>query len=659
MNNFREIVGRFAKSHVALLLWRIAVLYVVLALCRLVFWLYNFPIIGTLPIDEWRLLAIGALRFDTVSIVYANLLLAFLSLVPVHLRESRIWQTMLYYLYTVGNALLVVAINLADAVYFRYTQKRFTSDELMFADNDNSAQLVLKFLGENLPLLCIGIGLIALLAWAGRRKARPEPFFANQIAYYAGGAVALTLAILLSIAGIRGGCTRMTRPLAMANATRYASDSGKANMILSNPFCIIRTAGKSSHIKYERYFDDHTLDSIYSPVHHPAPADASPLFGALKGRNIMIFVMESMSAEHSAHLTPTLYENEQIKGYTPFLDSLMQQGYCFEQMFANGTRSIQALPAVLGSIPSFKTPFILMPQALADTRKLPRIMRDEGYSTAFFCGSTAGSMGFDAYARSAGIEQFFSREDYEKAHGTDDFDNYWGIWDEPFMQYVGEVLGDGDRLPEPFFATMFTLTSHHPFTIPESYRDKLPNGHTRNHKCVAYTDNAFRRFFRRFADEEWFRRTVFVFVADHVSSEKFADTTRLFPENHHVIGFIYTPDGTLRGCCREPVSQIDLMPTLLGLTGNDKPYFAFGRDLFNERDDKPFVLCYDNCFEAIEGDKMLFFDEHNVTGIFDRNDLKREYPLPATDDSDTLARRVKAFIQQYYTRMESKNFMAE
>ena len=657
---FKEILPRFARSHTALLAWRIVLLYIVLALCRAVFWWYNYPIIGAIPSDEWNMLIIGALRFDTVSILYANALLIVLSLVPLHLRERRWWQTILYYIYVIVNALLVVVINLADAVYFRYTQKRFTSDEIFFADNDNSIQLVFKFLGENLPLFFIGIALIALLAWAGRRKARPEPLFANHIAYYLCGTVILTLAILLSIAGIRGGFTRMTRPIAMSNAARYATDSGKANMLLSNPFCVIRTAGRDGqHIKYEHYFDSRTLDTIYSPVHRPDSTAVAPTRGLLKGRNIVVFVMESMSAEHSAHLSPALYADREVKGYTPFLDSLMQQGYCFERMYANGTRSIQALPAVLGSIPSFKKPFVLMPQSLAPTRQLPRIMGERGYSSAFFCGSRSGSMGFDAYAHSAGINRFFSREEYEEAHGNENFDGYWGTWDEPFLQYMGEVLGDGAQLPEPFFTTLFTLTSHHPFVVPDEYRDRLPQGLTLNHKCVAYTDNAFRCFFKRYADKEWFRRTVFVFVADHVSSEKFADATRAFPENHHIIGFIYTPDGALRGSCAEPVAQIDLMPPLLGLMGNTEPYFAFGRDIFGEPAAEPFVLCYDNEFEAATADRSLFFDEHRLTGIYDRADYKHERPLPETEADRSLTERIKAFIQQYYSHMERRSLLAK
>ena len=454
---------RLLKSHIALLAWRLALLYAVLAICRAIFWRYNYAGIGPLADAELPALARGALLFDTVSVLYANALLIVLSLIPLHLRERRWWQRMLYFYYVVVNALLVVAVNLGDAVYFRYTQKRFTAEEIFFADNDNSLQLVGKFMAENIPLLLAGIGLIALLVLAGGRKARPEPLCRRPLCYYGGGTVLLVVAALLSVAGMRGGVTRMTRPVTLSNATLYASDNARANLILSNPFCILRTVGSGGKINYERYFAPEELDGIYTPVHRPDSVGAAPL----ERRNVVVFVMESMSAEHSAHLHPELYADRQVKGYTPFLDSLMQAGYCFERMYANGTRSIQALPAVLGSIPSFKTPFVLMPQALAPTRQLPRILRDKGYATAFFCGSAAGSMGFGAYARSAGIERLYSREDYEARHGRDDFDGYWGIWDEPFLQYAGEEMS---ALPEPFFAALFTLSSHHPFVVPDALR---------------------------------------------------------------------------------------------------------------------------------------------------------------------------------------------
>ena len=630
---------RLLKSHIALLAWRLALLYAVLAICRAIFWRYNYAGIGPLADAELPALARGALLFDTVSVLYANALLIVLSLIPLHLRERRWWQRMLYFYYVVVNALLVVAVNLGDAVYFRYTQKRFTAEEIFFADNDNSLQLVGKFMAENIPLLLAGIGLIALLALAGGRKARPEPLCRRPLCYYGGGTVLLVVAALLSVAGMRGGVTRMTRPVTLSNATLYTADSGKANLILSNPFCILRTIGSAGSVSYRKFFPPEELPRRFTPVHRPADSTAVNL----TGRNVVIFIMESMSAEHSAHLMPEIYADRKTKGFTPFLDSLMRSGLCFKRMYANGTRSIQAMPSVLGSIPSFKTPFVLMPQSLGESRQLPAILRDKGYATVFFCGSERGSMGFGAYARSAGVERLVSREDYEARHGKEDFDGYWGIWDEPFLQFMGEELSE---TPEPFFATLFTLSSHHPFVVPARYENTLPDGYTKIHKGVAYDDNAFRLFFERFGREEWFRRTVFVFVADHVSSEKFAPVTRTYPGNYHIIGFMYTPDGALRGEIGDVVQQLDIMPTVLGLVGSEEPYFAFGRDVLNEPERPRWSVSYDGKFRALTGEGAVVLDDSGP----------QVQECPVTPAADSLMQSFRALIQQYYSHIERKSY---
>lgn len=503
---------RLLHTPLALLLRRIVLLYAVLMLCRVVFYLYNAQLLGTIGRGElWQLLA-GSLKFDTVSVIYANGVFILLALLPLHVRERGWYRKLMYWYYVAVNAVLVVAVNMSDCVYFRYTQKRFTADEVFFADNSNSVQLVGKFMAENWYLVLVAAALVALLAWGYGRKVREESLLSRGWAYYVGSTVIFATGAGLSIAGMRGGMTRMTRPITLSNATLYTDDSGKANLILSNPFCILRTIGNAGSINYKKYFTPEELPQHFTPVHQPADSAAVNL----AGRNVMVFIMESMSAEHSAYLMPEVYAGRETKGFTPFLDSLMRGGLCFKRMYANGTRSIQAMPSVLGSIPSFRTPFVLMPQSLGESRQLPAILRGRGYSTAFFCGSEHGSMGFGAYARSAGVERLVSREDYEDRHGKGDFDGYWGIWDEPFLQFTGEELS---RTPEPFFATLFTLSSHHPFVVPAQYEDKLPAGYTKLHKGVAYVDNAFRLFFERFGSEEWFRRTIFVFVADHVSSE--------------------------------------------------------------------------------------------------------------------------------------------
>ena len=670
--------SRLLRTPLGMLVWRLVVLYAVLMLCRLTFYLYNAPLLGPLAFGEIGQLLTGALKFDTVSVIYADGAFILLSLLPLHLRERRWYRGLLYGYYVAVNSLLVVATNLADTVYFRYTQKRFTADEIFFADNDNSLQLVGKFMAENWYLVVVWAALTALLAWAYRRRVREVSLLRGGWPYYVGGTLLLALAAGLSIAGARGGMTRMTRPITLSNATLYTSDSGKANLILSNPFCILRTAGNSENGNFPRIFTEEELPQHFTPEHQPA--DSTSL--NLGPRNIVIFIMESMSAEHSAHLCPEVYADLPQKGFTPFLDSLMREGLTFRRMYANGSRSIQAMPSVLGSIPSFRTPFVLMPQSLGRSRQLPAMLADRGYSTAFFCGSEHGSMGFGAYARSAGVERLVSREDYEARHGTGDFDGYWGIWDEPFLQFMGEELA---AMPEPFFASLFTLSSHHPFVVPEQYAATLPDGYTKIHKGVAYDDQAFRRFFERFGGEEWFRRTIFVFVADHVSSEKFAEKTRSYPGNMHILGFMYTPDGALRGEVTEVTQQLDLMPTLLGLTGNREPYFAFGRDVLNEPQRPRWSVSYDGQFRALTGDGILTLDDAGnplgFTPAVSATPATSEGSAPATPatpatsaecapagtgDSDpaaagapaadSLVRSFQALVQQYYGRIAQKNY---
>ena len=414
---------RLLHTPLALLLRRIALLYAVLMLCRVVFYLYNAQLLGTIGRGElWQLLA-GALKFDTASVVYANGIFVLLALLPLHVRERGWYRKLMYWYYVAVNAVLVVAVNMSDCVYFRYTQKRFTADEIFFADNSNSVQLVGKFMAENWYLVLVAAALVALLAWGYGRKVREESLLSRGWAYYVGSTVIFTAGAGLSIAGMRGGMTRMTRPITLSNATLYTDDSGKANLILSNPFCILRTIGSAGSVNYKKYFTPEELPQHFTPVHQPADSAAVNL----TGRNVMVFIMESMSAEHSAYLMPEVYAGRETKGFTPFLDSLMRGGLCFKRMYANGTRSIQAMPSVLGSIPSFRTPFVLMPQSLGESRQLPAMLRDQGYSTAFFCGSEYGSMGFGAYARSAGVERLVSREDYEAKYGKGDFDGYWAF----------------------------------------------------------------------------------------------------------------------------------------------------------------------------------------------------------------------------------------
>lgn len=651
-----NLIARAARTRFALLLWRIAMVYVAMFLCRVAFYCYNRDLIGSISTGEiWELFK-GTLLIDNSSIVYANAVFILLSILPLPLRwwSSRWYQGAMFWIYIVCNSLLVVAANLGDTVYFHYTQKRCTADEIFFADNGNTAQLMLKFAADNWHLVIFGMLIIAGLVYAYRRRREVIDMTRGRVGLFARTGVML-FTIWLGISGVRGGMTGMTRPITLSNAMLYADSPAKAYFILSNPFCVIRSM--DMRLDYEHYFDEEQLSRIYTPSHYPEDY-TSEMFGRYKGYNVMLVILESFSAEHSKYLSPDLY-SETEQGYTPFLDSLMQRSLTFTRCYANGTVSVAAPPAIWSSMPSYGKPHMLTPYSLGECRPMPRLLREEGYDTAFFCGSERGSMGFGAYAHIAGVDRLFSMEDFEALHGDGEFDGSWGIWDEPFLGFMGEQMG---LMQQPFFASIFTLTSHHPFNVPFKYRDTLPEGTTRNHRPVAYTDMSIRRFFERFSGEEWFDRTIFVFVADHVSSEKFAERTLHMPGSHHVVGFIHVPDGSLSRRYDSVVSQVDFAPTLLGLLGNRQPYFAIGRDIFNEPDRRPIVLIrtmFD--YEIIIDDYIIEFDSHKVKGVYLHGDYKHRNNLrdSVSAEVEWAVEQAKATIQQYFEHVGRMYYMPD
>ena len=657
-----ERLRPWLHNSITVLAWRLLIVYALLFLLRVIFYLLNTDTLGPMTRAEVPALVRGSLLFDTAGACYCYCLFTVLSLLPLRARGRQWYRRLLFWTWLVPG-IVIVLTNLADTVYFHYAKKRVTVDELHFADNDNTGHILWKAAGENWYLVLIAI----VLVWGMVRLYRlvkPAPVrIRSGWAFVLTGSLMTLVSAVLLVGGMRGGLSHAIRPIAMSNAAQYALSPAKASVVLSNPFCILRTISNKK-ISYVRYFpDERELAARFSPCRYPA-ADSlrHDRFGTQRGKNILIFVLESFSYEHSAYLNPELYKGE--ASYTPFLDSLMREGYLFRRGYANGRKSIDALPSVLSSIPSFKTPFVVTPQSLGETRGLGRLLGEEGYSTWFFNGSENKSMGFVAYAKLSGVENARTREDYEAKMGRRDYDGYWGIWDGPFMQYMAREL---DTVPKPFFATIFTLSSHHPFVVPEGYENMLPEGRTKVQRPVAYTDRSLRDFFDYARRQPWYENTLFVFTADHVSSEVYGDESKAPTGNSHIIFFLYTPDGSLRGDDPHVAQQIDLMPTLLGLTGYDKPYFAYGQDIFEIRADsarvseRAFAINYLNeSFQWITDSTAMFFDEHEVTHLFDleRDPLERHNLIEQGAEPDTAqVERMKALLQTYYERLEKSDFV--
>ncbi len=627
------------------LIINILLVYILFFLCRLIFIGTNLSYFPHLNYEQLIKIFEGGILFDTSAILYTNLLYILLILLPFRFREKPGYQNLIKIIFFITNGLAIIA-NLIDTVYFQYTNKRTTASVFsQFENEDNIAKIVGFELIDHWYLTLIGIFLLFLLY-----KLYLKPVMVrvkNPWAYYLVNIFFLLVSIPLSVFGIRGGIGHDVRPITISNANQYVNRPIESAIVLNTPFSIYRTIGKRPFKNPHYFSNQEELESIYQPIHYP---DSSNSFRPL---NVIVLIMESMGKEYVGALNKTL-ENGNYEGYTPFLDSLITESLTFEYSYANGRGSIDGMPSILSGIPKFVESFFLTPASLNDLSSIGGELKKKGYYTAFFHGAQNSSMGFQAYARSAGYTDYFGRSEY---NNDKDFDGRWAIWDEEFLQFFANKIGD---FKEPFALGLFTATSHHPFVIPDRYKDIFIEDALPIHKCIRYTDNGLRKFFEKASKQSWFENTLFVITADHTNqTNHFEYQTEIGIFSVPII-FYHSNDEKLKGYKKELAQQIDIMPSVLSYLGYDLPFISFGCNLFKTPEDKRFVVNYVNdIYQYIEGDYLLQFDGEKSIGLYKFKDdvfLKNNLTGIESEIQNKMENKLKAIIQQYMERM-NKNEM--
>lgn len=641
-----EKIKKIIKNDFTVLILRLLPLYLVLLLTQIVFFWHNKSLLGALDVHSLPLMFVGALRFDTVSILYLNAPFIALSLLPFRFRARDWYQTMLKWIYLVANTLGLIVLNVADIFYYRYAFKRITMEEMhFFEENDNTSSIIFKEMGENWYLVIFAIALVVMLYFLYKAVKYHPTEFKKSWLYYPITTLVLGVSLIFWIFGARSSFDWKARPITLSTAAYFVSSTTQAPVVLSNPFCLFRLMGVHND-DYVRYFEEDELESLFSPIHYPDSTYKAVFTGK---KNVVLFVLESFSREHSQYLAPELNPNG---GFTPFLDSLMREGMVFTHAYANGMKSIEALPSIMASIPSYRTPFPLMDGSMNEIEGLPSIFKQNGYSTYFFCGARTNQMGFEAFCKQAGVEHFFNRDDFEKINKEPNMANIWGVWDMPFLQFMARKMNEIDT---PFYVSVFTLTSHHPYDLPAEYSGKMPKGRTPQQPCVAYTDLSLRKFFETASKMPWYQNTLFIFVADHVSPQIAADETRTPRGRSSIIYFMFTPDHSLQGRYEQVTQQLDIMPTTLGLFGYQKPYFAFGRDVFNETNRYPIVAnCVEQTYQCITDSLSLYFDGQKSLFAYPVQDVfQKKNILNLSDKQQKSAENhLKAVLQTYYGQLK-------
>jgi len=614
---------------------KLSILLVIYQVLRLIFFFYNRHHFNDVGFSDLLRMMFGGLRFDLTALLYINLLYIVLYLLPFKFVENKFFQKFLFWLFILTNA-VGIAFNLMDVFYFDFTLKRSTADVFMFAHEKNMGKLMFQFILDFWWGFALFALFVYLISYWYRHINNPYWNGATNLKFYMRGFAVLFVALFFSIIGIRSSFID-DRPLHMNNAGAYIKRPLQMAIVLNTPFAIIRTVQKKT-FKPVHYFNDDEVVKIFNPVKNFSDDTT------MVKKNIMILIVESMAREYTGFLNRDI---KGYKGYTPFLDSLMQQTHTFVNGYANGRKSIDAMPSILTSVPSLVQPFVLSPYGADKLYGMGTILKKKGYKTAFFHGAPNGSMAFDAFVKLAGIDEYYGMTQY----GNDaDYDGYWGIPDDKFLQYTAQTL---DTFKQPFMATLFTLSSHHPFKLPPGYEGKFKGGPLEIHKVIQYADYSLKHFFETASKKPWFNNTIFVITADHCNKSYLPEYNTSIGK-HAIPIIIYDPsrsndkvlDTTL-------MQQVDIMPRLLRRLHYQGDILSFGNDPKTEK--HPFVVNYSGrTWEYMQDNYLLRFRDDKITGLFDyKKDRLLKHNLKNSTNIDTtfMLNRLKAFIQQYKNRL--------
>ncbi|MFM7822819.1 MAG: LTA synthase family protein, partial [Bacteroidota bacterium] len=410
-----------------------------------------------------------------------------------------------------------------------------------------------------------------------------------------------------------------------------------APLILNTPFTIIKTIGAPI---MELRFEMDEKEALLQFKREKSNG-ANEQFRTM---NVVVIILESFSAEYSTLLTGK-------KGYTPFLDSLMQQSLYFSHAYANAKKSIDGIPAVTSSIPALMpVSYITSPYSANRITSIAGLLVDEGSTSAFFHGGNNGTMGFDNFSRISGHQRYFGRSEY----GSEDYDGHWGVFDEPFYEFT---VKECSNMKQPFAITFFSLSSHHPYSIPEKLQGRFPKGELPIHESIGYADYALRAFFEVASKQPWYNNTLFVLTADHTGPAEHPEFgTRNGVFKIPMVFFI--PDGSLKGESKRTVQQSDIMPSVLDYLGYKKKWMDFGASVFDSTSLGMAINSTGDLFQIIRNDTLLQFDGMQSVAVYSLSSdplMKNNLIENTNSTKKELELLIKSYLIQYQAAMRSNN----
>ncbi len=284
-------------------------------------------------------------------------------------------------------------------------------------------------------------------------------------------------------------------------------------------------------------------------------------------RNVVLISLESTRARSVTPYNPSLET-------TPFLDELSKKSIFAERAYSTFPHTSKALTSVnCGIYPDPLTEIREAEPGGVPARCLPTLLSEQGYNTAYFQSATEKFENRPQLTENFGYEYFQALEDMDK-EGFQQA-GYLGYEDDIMLQPSKKWLEDNGE-KGPFVAMYDTITPHHEYLAPDRYGRKdfaEDDVFNRYLNSVRYVDFFVRNLINQYKDLGLYEDTVFVILGDH--GEAFGEHG---VKGHDGVPYeeglkiplmivdSQLPEG-LRIGADTPVTQMDIVPTLLGMLG--------------------------------------------------------------------------------------------
>ena len=564
---------------------------------------------------------IYAIPFDLSTIALYSLPHLFFYLLPINKSLQAVKETLSSFLFYV-TVTIIVLLNMWDVAYFQFSQRLTTFDTFSFLVKSPDKGLINYFLLDfwwiSLTSILLITSLIMLDLRLAKKRSKQYVPIKYQLLYFGIGSL-----LFFSI----GRWSFGPKPLGVLDANKYTS-AENVPFILNTAFVTLKTI-QSEKLPTSSLISLEASKKYFNPIKEISSSSKKE-----NKKNVVIIILESFG-DKMIHQT--------INGIkiTPFTDSLLSQSCYYENGIANGKQSIEALPSIFASMPHLmNTPYILSSFCNNKLNALPSILKSHGYSTAFFHGAKNGSMRFDSFSKKLGFDRYYGKDEYPNKNHDNGF---WGISDGYFNPWTIQQIS---KIKQPFFVSLFTISSHHPYQIPKTYNMKISAALSKEQLSFHYADESLRDFFSKAQKEPWYKNTVFVICADHIPQQLDKTSKTIFDKFHIPIAF-FTPDKSI------PIEkkssyfqQIDIEPYILNYLAINTTYYAFG----NATAKNESLLYLNGSFYLLSNDTEIIFNELTNAAIFiDKITNKR---IRSENKSLTLKYRgmlfrLKSMIERY------------